>query len=62
MFGAMTHAMRASPAPPKCAARVSAAARAASRRAGGGAPGAHHAFPGRSGRARRSPLAARGAR
>jgi len=44
MIGAMTPAMRASPAAPKCAARVSAAARAASRRAGGGAPGAHRAF------------------
>ena len=44
MIGTMTPAMRASTAAPKCGTRVSAAARAVSRRAGGGAPGAHRAF------------------
>ena len=44
MIGTMSPALRASPAAPKCASRVSAAARAVSRRAGGGAPRAHRAF------------------
>ena len=44
MIGTMAPAIHASPTTPKCGARVSAAARAVSRRAGGGAPGARRAF------------------